>query len=567
MKAAIPDQTQRRNDATTQSEAERRVATPAPIACPGLATSRDLRRWSRRVPTRFLLRRCVVASLRFISERGVPTVLIALAVGLGVIDSRQANAEGRPHYGGNVEATLLGVPSTLDPLAARTHAEITVTGLIFDSLYRIDGDGNVVPSLAEGEPVYDEKKLTARITIRKGIRFHDGSELGALDVAHSLERARTQAKWVIAPLVGVKQDGDAVVLTLRAPVPELTTRLALPQLAITKAGKAPTDRPIGSGPYVLDTIDRKAHRLQLRAFDDHFAGRPYVDQLVLTWYDTTDGEARRCETGKAQVSARGAAAFAGGAPAYRSVDIEGPASLLVFVGFGRAHAEITSDRSFRRALDLALARAGLAGIGSGERVAPAKSPLPVEAGGPALDGGGKTGDLDGAKRELGEAAKRVTALGPAQLAKLKLEVLVEDTRPDDREIAERVVLALDKLGIGAVITPLAGQTMRQRVAAGQCDLYIGQLAEPLTPPGAALIWWDAVFAAGGDDWPLMQQQVDAAAAAKEFAQRLPIVPLMFRAVRMWHPTNLRGLAFDPTGRPCYADLFLFGAATPSKGRP
>jgi peptide/nickel transport system substrate-binding protein len=478
-----------------------------------------------------------------------------------------AHAEGRPRYGGNVEATLLGAPSTLDPLAARTHAEITVVGLVFDTLYRIDGDGTVQPFVADGEPVYDEKKTTVRIAIKKGIRLHDGTELTASDVAQSLERARQQAKWIIAPLVGVKQEGDAVVLSLRDPVPELTTRLALPQLAITKAGKAPSDRPIGSGPYLLDTIDRKAHKLQLRAFDDHFAGRPYVDQLVLTWYDTPDGEPRRFETGKSQVSARGAAAFAGGQPAYRSVDIEGPASLLLFVGFGKAHVDVTGDRSFRRALDLALARAGLTGISSGERVVPTRSPLPVEAGGAALDAASRAGNIDAARRELADAGKRVASLAPAQLAKLKLEVIVEDTRPDDREIAERVVLALDKLGIQAVITPLAGQTMRQRIAAGQCDLYIGQLAEPVTPAGASLIWWDAVFSAGNDDWPVMQHQVDAAAAAKEFSTRLPIVPLMFRSVRMWHPTNLRGLAFDGTGRPCYADLFLYGAPTPSKGRP
>jgi ABC-type transport system substrate-binding protein len=484
-----------------------------------------------------------------------------------VVLTTLAHAEGRPHYGGNVEATLLGAPATLDPLAARTHAEVTVVGLVFDNLYRIDGDGTVEPFVADGQPVFDEKQTTARIAIKKGIRLHDGTELTAADVAATLERARLQAKWVIAPLIGVKQDGDAVILSLRAPVPELTTRLALPQLAITKAGKAPGERPVGSGPYLVDVIDRAHHRLQLRAFDDHFAGRPYVDQLELDWYDTPDGEARRFETGKSQTSARGAAAFAGGQPAFRSIDIESPPALLLYVGFGRAHADVTSERGFRRALDLALGRGGLTAITSGERVIPTRSPLPVELGGVALPAAGKVGDLAGAQRELGDAAKRVPALGVNELAKLKLEILVEDTRPDDREIAERVVLALDKLGIQAVITPLAAQVMRDRVAAGKCDLYIGQLDEPLAASGAQAVWWDAVFAAGNDDWPTMQQQVEPATAAKEFAQRLPIVPLMFRSVRMWHPTNLRGVAFDASGRPCFADLFLFGAPTPSKGKP
>jgi peptide/nickel transport system substrate-binding protein len=486
----------------------------------------------------------------------------ALVVAIALVGD--AHGESRPRYGGSVEATLLGAPSTLDPLAARSHADATVAGLVFDTLYRI-GPGGVMPHLAASAPVLDEKQTTVHIAIRRGIRMHDGSELTAQDVAASLDRARTQARYLFAPVIAVKSDGDAVQLSLRAPVAELTTLLALPQLAITKAGRAPGDRPIGTGPYSVEGLDRARRRLVLRAFDDHFAGRPYIDQLVLTWYDTPDGEARRFETGKSHISARGAAAFAGGQPAFRTDDVEGPPSLLIYVGFGRAHADVTGDRAFRRALDLALSRGGLATISSGERVVPTRSPVPVEAGGGALDAAGKAGDVAKARAQLAEAAKRVPSLAPDKLGKLRLEILVEDTRPDDRQIGERVALALDKLGIQASITTLAAPAMRERIAKGQADLWIGQHAVPVT---AQLVWWTAAFAAGGDDWSataLGGGTIDLAAATREFSTRLPIVPLMFRSVRMWHPTNLRGLAFDPLGRACYADLFLFGA--PTKGRP
>jgi ABC-type transport system substrate-binding protein len=334
--------------------------------------------------------------------------------------------------------------------------------------------------------------------------------------------------------------------------------LALPQLSITKAGKAPGDKPIGTGPYTTDGLDRSRRRLLLRAFDDHYAGRPYLDQLVLNWYDTADAEARRFETGRAQVSARGAAAFAGGRPAFRSLDVEGPPALLLFVGFGRSHAKLTGDRAFRKALDLAIGRGGLTSINSGERVIPTRSPVPVEAGGVVLGAASRAGDIDGAREQLADAGKRV-----GQIGKLRLEVLIEETRPDDREIAERVVLAIDRLGIQAVITAVPATRLRDRVTRGQCDLWIGQLAEPI---GAQLVWWSAAFAAGGDDWAQAQSSFDPAATAREFAKRLPIVPLMFRSVRMWHPTNLHGVSFDAIGRPSYADLYLFGSPTPARGR-
>ncbi len=456
-----------------------------------------------------------------------------------------AHAESRPHYGGTVEASLLGAPLALDPLAAQTHAEVTVVDLVFDTLYRVGPDGIVQPRLALGMPVLDAAKTTARIALKRGVHFHDGTELTAADVVASLERAH--GSWMTAPILALRAEGDILVVALHTPVADLATLLALPQLAIAKG-------PIGTGPFTIEVNDRAKARLALKAFDDYFAGRPYLDQLVLHWYDTADGEARQFETGAAQLSARGVAAFAGAQPKYRADDVEGPAALLVYAGWGHAHEAITRDVRFRRALDLALARGALTTIGAGERIVPTRLPWPVEAGAPVLDATGKAGDVDGAKQALAGLAVGAT----------KLEILVEATRPDDREIAERVARALDNLGVGATITALPAEKLRERVGKGTCDLYIGQLAEPVTD---VVAWWGGAFAAGGDDYvaqKLAAGPLDLAAAGKAFAARLPIVPLMFRAVRIWHRTDVRGLGFDATGRPDLASLFLHGAPLPSR---
>lgn len=469
-----------------------------------------------------------------------------------------SHAETRPRYAGTVEATLLGAPAVLDPVYARTHADITACALIFDSLYKIGPDGVPQPHLAAAAPVYDDKHTSARIALRKPVKFQDGSELTVQDVVASLERTRAHAKWILAPIADIHADGDGIVVALRVPTADVATLFALPQTAVTKGGQAPAEtKPIGTGAYSVVTFDRKNRKLQLKAFDDHFAGRPYVD-LILRWYDTPDGEARKFETGAAQLSARGVAAFAGAQPAYKAEDVESPAALLVYVGFGAQHAQITGDRAFRRALDLAIARGGLKDIGTGERVVPARLPIPVEAGGQPLDQAALVGDVTAAAEQLANAATRVPALAPGALPGLSLEILVEDTRPDDHEIGERVAHALDRLGIRSVVTAVPAQTLRERLQKGQVDLWIGQLAEPVTAPAA---WWGAAFAAGDDDWAntaLASSAIDPAVAGKVFADRVPIVPLMFRAIRLWHRTDVRGLSFDASGRPCYADLFFFG---------
>jgi peptide/nickel transport system substrate-binding protein len=459
-------------------------------------------------------------------------------------------AESRPHYGSSVEAPLLGAPAGFDPVTAQASADITVVGLIFDTLYTIGPDGVARPHLALGPPALDAARTAAHIALRRGVQFHDATPVTAADVVASLERVRGKAAWVLAPVTAIRASGDGIDVELRADT-DVAALLALPQTAITKHGHPPGPRPIGSGPFALDSFDPAAKQLTLRAFDAHFAGRAYLDQLVLRWFDSPDGEARRFETGLAQLSARGVAVFAGGTPKHPAAPVESPAALLVFVGFGKRHAPITGERGFRQALDLALDRGALSTITTGERTVPTRRPLPGEP----LDAAGLVGDPVRARARLDAVAARVPSLAAGIRASLKLVIIIDETRPDDREIALRVSRGLDKLGIGFTIEALPADRLRDRVLRGDCDLWIGQLAEPM-PVAAA--WWGAAFAAGNDDWArgqLATGALDPAAAAREFASRQPIVPLMFRSLLVWHRVDVHGLAFDASARPGFADLY------------
>ena len=489
------------------------------------------------------------------------SALIAFAVALS------ADAETRPRYAGKVDGALLGAPATLDPAAAQSHAELTVTGMIFDTLYRIEITGSVEPRLAATKPDLDSTKLVARIAIRKGVHFHDGSALTSADVAASLERSRTGAgKWALAPIATIKHSTDEIELTLRSPI-DVATMLSLAPTAITRQGKPPGATPNGTGPFKLSSLDRTNRKLVLDAFDDYFAGRTYLDRVVLHWFDKADAEAKRFETDDGQLSSRGVAAFTGSQPKFRAAAVDGPKSLLVYVGFGKKHADVLREPEFRRALDLALDRNALVSVNRGEAVVPAGEPVPVEAGAPVPTPLMRTGDIALARAALSVAARRVPALMPTSASQLTLEVAFEDTRPDDREIAERVARALGKLGINTTLAGLSGTELRDRIARGTTDLYVNQLAAPLQVPWA---WWSAAFAVGGDDWAstkLAAGQLTMEVARKEFAARHPIVPLMFRGVRMWHRADLRGLRFDATGRPCLEEVFVFGVPVKTGAAP
>lgn len=487
--------------------------------------------------------------------RVIGVMRVTLAVAVAARAATLAHAETRPQYGKTVDASLFGAPVELDPVAAQAHADLTVVGLVFDTLYTIGPDGAVAPHLALALPVFDPARATAHIAIRRGVVFHDATPLLASDVAASLERVRANVGWVLAPVASVRASGDGIELALRVPTADLATLLALPQTAITKHGQAPAPRqPIGSGPFAVESFDPANKKLVLRAFDDHFAGRPYLDRLELGWFDTPDGEARRFEIGRSQLSARGVGAFVGATPKYPAAEVESPAALLLFVGFGKRHPAVTGDRSFRSALDLAIDRGALAMITTGEHTLPTRLPLPIEAGAAMLDAAGRAGDPDKARAVLAAAGKVTAALAGGKLA-----IIIDETRPDDREIALRVSRGLDRLGIGFTIEAVAADKLRDRAMRGDCDLWIGQLVAPIS---VAVAWWGAAFAAGNDDWAARQLAagvLDPAAVAGAFAARLPIVPLMFRSLLVWHRTDVHGLGFDASGRPGLADLYWFKA--------
>jgi hypothetical protein len=172
-----------------------------------------------------------------------------------------------------------------------------------------------------------------------------------------------------------------------------------------------------------------------------------------------------------------------------------------------------------------------------------------------LDPAGRAGNLGAAKAQL--ASSRSPALAPASLPGLKLTIIYDQTRPDDLEIALRVSRGLDRLGIGFTIEAVAPEKLRDRASRGDCDLWIGQLAAPIS---IATAWWGAAFAAGNDGWFatwLGAGAPDTGEVTRQFASRLPIVPLMFRSLLVWHRAEVRGLGFDASARPGLADLYWF----------
>src|SRR5690606_16725611 len=131
----------------------------------------------------------------------------------------------------------------------------------------------------------------------------------------------------------------------------------------------------------------------------------------------------------------GSVAYADHRPKYETLEATGPATLLVYVGAGASGA--MSHPEARRALSLALDRDGMRGIGTGERVVPALDPVPVAVGGPAMAPGQGRPSMERARAALARARRADARLAAALDRGRSLEILIDRTRPDDREVAEK----------------------------------------------------------------------------------------------------------------------------------
>src|SRR5690242_8348193 len=181
-----------------------------------------------------------------------------------------AVAEVRPRYGGTLRVEMRVAMQTVDPLAENaSSATAQVARLLFDTLTQLDDAGRPLPLLASSWQQETERRW--RFEIRNEARFNDGTAVTGGAVAQCLHDANPE--WNIRPLA------DAVVIESEQPLPNLPAQLALPRNAVVvRAGETIT----GSGPFRVETW-QPGHKLVLRAQDNGWHGRPFVDAIEIVF--------------------------------------------------------------------------------------------------------------------------------------------------------------------------------------------------------------------------------------------------------------------------------------------
>ena len=175
------------------------------------------------------------------------------------------------------QSTLKFVPYTdlaiIDPmvttgLVTRTHAL-----MVFDTLYGLDEQLRPQPQMLAGHSVEDDGR-TWRLTLREGLRFHDGTPVLGRDVVASLNRWMSRDPFggaLLAATDALSAPSDLVVVfRLKRPFPFLPAALArttgyIPGIMPARLAVTPPTKPvpelIGSGPFRWVADERVAGSL------------------------------------------------------------------------------------------------------------------------------------------------------------------------------------------------------------------------------------------------------------------------------------------------------------------
>ena len=171
---------------------------------------------------------------------------------------------------------VLGHPTSVNPLAARTQADRDLVALVFRSLVRLDSEGRPIADLARSW-TSSRAGDTWTFQLDPGATWGDGRALTADDVVYTIEtiqdadyRGPRAGSWTG---ITVSADGSATVrFELATPIGgflDLAVQPIAPKHLLS--GTAPGsmaespfgEAPVGSGPYAVVELDRDHAVLEL----------------------------------------------------------------------------------------------------------------------------------------------------------------------------------------------------------------------------------------------------------------------------------------------------------------
>ena len=200
-------------------------------------------------------------------------------------------AATEPQVGGALVYAAGADPDSLDPANTDSNPGEAIGRMMNNFLVKFDAKLQIRPDLATSW-AQSKDGLTWTFTLRKGVKFHDGTPFNAEAVKYNFERFLGPEKPLKAglhtPIIKSVDvvDEYTVKFSLKVPFAFFLNNLAHSATALVspeahkKWGKDLTLHPVGTGPFKFVEWVRGDH-ITLERNDEYFEGKPRLDKVVV----------------------------------------------------------------------------------------------------------------------------------------------------------------------------------------------------------------------------------------------------------------------------------------------
>lgn len=444
-------------------------------------------------------------------------------------------------------------PDILDPTLARTFVGRIVFAALCDKLFDINEKLEIVPQLATGHRWEDPTTLV--ITLRDGVRFHDGERLDAEAVRYSLNRHLTlQGSFRRAEINSMESvevvDPLTVRIKLKAPsapfLSQLTDRagMIVSPKAAEAAGRNFGTRPVCAGPYRF--VERIAQdRIVVERFAEYWdAARIQIPRIVYLPIPDNTVRLANLQSGALEMVQTIEpddikTVQRNSRLRVVSYDELGYQSITYNLGNGaRANTPFGRDPRVRAAFELAIDRQALIQVVYEGAYTPTAQPLPPGNPFHARDFRPEGRDIAAARRLLREAG--VTA-------PIQVEMTVPNN-PDLRQAGEVIQAMVREAGFELKINAMEFASSLQAATRGEFETYLVGWSGRVDPDGNT---YSFMHGGGGQNdgkysSPEVDRLLDQARVESDADKRRALYAQVFEiAIRrdrsrmyLWHRKNI-----------------------------